>query len=47
MRRVFEFDVYSAAVILAASGAFALVLGSNGRSDAQDNLARQKVKPSW
>lgn len=45
MRRVFELGGYTAAVILIASGAFA-VLGSNDRSDVQDNLARQKVEPS-
>lgn len=46
MRRVFEFGGYAAAVILIAFGVTALVLGCNGRSDVQDNLAREKIEGS-
>ena len=46
MRRVFEFGGYAAAVILIAFGVGALLLGVNGRSDVQDNLAREKIEGS-
>jgi hypothetical protein len=46
MRRLFEFGGYVAAVILIAFGVTALVLGINGRSDVQDNLAREKIEGS-
>jgi hypothetical protein len=44
MRRLLEFGGYGAALILVVFGIVALVLGIQGRSDVQDNLAREKIE---
>ena len=44
MRKVLEFGGYAAAVILVGFGIASLVVSIVGRSEVQDNLAREQIE---